>query len=37
MGANATAMLLSVIQTLRFNKQNVLKGLQDILNNSSEY
>jgi len=37
MGANATAMLLSVIQTLRFNKQNVFKGLQDILNNPSEY
>ena len=36
-GANATAMLLSVIQTLRFNKQNVLKGLQDILSNPSRY
>ena len=34
-GANATAMLLSIIQTLRFNKQNVLEGLQDILNNPS--
>ena len=34
-GANATAMLLSIIQTLRFNKQNVLEGLQNILNNPS--
>ena len=34
---NVTAMLLSVIQTLRFNKQNVLKGLQDILSNPSRY
>ena len=34
-GANATAMLLSIIQTLRFNKQNVLKGLQNILKNPS--
>lgn len=32
-GANATAMLLSVIQTLRLNKKNVLLGLQEILNN----
>ena len=36
-GANATAMLLSVIQTLRFNKENVLKGLQQILKNPSGY
>lgn len=36
-GANATAILLSMIQTLRFNKQNVLKGLQGILNNPSGY
>lgn len=36
-GANATAMLLSIIQTLRFNKQNVLEGLQSILNNPSGY
>ncbi|MEA2038017.1 MAG: IS66 family transposase [Nanoarchaeota archaeon] len=34
-GANATAMLLSVVQTLRLNKQNVLEGLKDILNNPS--
>jgi len=32
-GANATAMLLSIIQTLRLNKRNVLMGLQEILNN----
>ncbi len=37
MGANATAMLLSVIQTLRLNKQNVLKGMHSILNNPSGY
>jgi hypothetical protein len=36
-GANATAMLLSVIQTLRFNKRNVLEGLRSILNNPSGY
>jgi len=36
-GANATAMLLSVIQTLRFNKKNVLEGLQDILKSPSGY
>ncbi len=34
-GANATAMLLSIIQTLRLNKQNVLRGLQNILKNPS--
>lgn len=32
-GANATAMLMSVVQTLRFNKQNVLEGLLEIVNN----
>jgi len=36
-GANATAMLLSVIQTLRFKKENVLQGLQAILKNASGY
>ena len=36
-GANATAILLSIIQTLRFNKKNVLEGLQSILNNPSGY
>ncbi|MFH1848887.1 MAG: transposase, partial [archaeon] len=36
-GANATAFLLSVIQTLRLNKKNVLEGLQDILNMASGY
>lgn len=34
-GANAMAMLLSIIQTLRFNKCNILKGLSGILNNHS--
>jgi transposase len=34
-GANATAMLLSVIQTLRFKGENVLSGLQAILKNPS--
>lgn len=34
-GANATAMLLSVIQTLRFNKQNILQNLHSILKNPS--
>ena len=36
-GANATAMLLSITQTLRLNKQNTLKGLFNILNNPSRY
>jgi len=30
-------MLLSVVQTLRFKGENVLKGLQQILKNSSGY
>ncbi len=34
-GANASAMLLSVIQTLRLQKKNVLEGLCDIINNPS--
>ena len=34
-GAAATAMLTSVIQTLRFRKENVLLGLQQILKNPS--
>lgn len=34
-GANAMAMLLSIIQTLKFNKCNILKGLSGILNNPS--
>jgi hypothetical protein len=34
-GANAMAMLLSIIQTLRFNKCNILKGLSGILNKHS--
>lgn len=36
-GANATALLLSVTQTLRMNKENVLLGLQKILKNASCY
>src|SRR3990167_4118048 len=36
-GANATAILLSIIQTLRFKKENVLEGLQVILKNPSGY
>lgn len=32
-GANATAILTSVTQTLRMNGKNVLEGLKDILNN----
>ena len=36
-GANTTAMLLSVIQTLRFNNKNILQGLQNIINNPSGY
>ena len=36
-GANATAMLLSIIQTLRLKKENVLQGLQAILKNPSGY
>ena len=36
-GANATAILLSIIQTLRFKKENVLQGLQAILKNPSGY
>ncbi len=34
-GANAMAMLLSIIQTLRFNKCNILNGLSGILNKPS--
>ncbi len=36
-GANATAILLSIIQTLRFKKENVLQGLKQILKNPSGY
>jgi transposase len=36
-GANAMAMLLSVIQTLRMNKCNILDGLRGIVNNASLY
>jgi len=31
-GANVTAQLTSIIQTLRFRKENVIQGLQNILN-----
>lgn len=34
-GANATAILLSIIQTLRFKKENLFQGLQAILKNPS--
>jgi hypothetical protein len=34
-GANASAILLSIIQTLRLQKKNVLEGLCDIINNPS--
>lgn len=36
-GAHATAMLLSVIQTLRMNKKNPLLEMQEILKNASGY
>lgn len=36
-GAEATATLLSVIQTLRLNNKNILVGMRDILNNPSGY
>lgn len=36
-GANATAMLTSITQTLHFKKQNILEGLFKILNNPSGY
>ena len=36
-GAAATAILTSVIQTLRFRKENVLLGLQQILKKPSGY
>lgn len=34
-GANTSAMLLSIIQTLRLQKKNVLEGLCDIINHPS--
>lgn len=36
-GANATAMLLSVIQSLRMKKMNLLLGMQEILKSASGY
>lgn len=34
-GANATAMLLSIVETLRYNNKNILQELQKILNITS--
>lgn len=34
-GANSTAMLLSIIQTLRLKKESVLQGLRETLKNPS--
>jgi transposase len=36
-GANAMAMLISVIQTLKLNRRNILHGLRHIINNRSGY
>lgn len=36
-GAEITGTLLSIIQTLRYNNQNVLQGLQSLINNPSGY
>ncbi|MFH1638363.1 MAG: IS66 family transposase [Candidatus Woesearchaeota archaeon] len=36
-GANTTAILMSIIQTLRIRKENTLQGLFNILNNPSGY
>ena len=36
-GANATALLLSIVPTLRFQKKNILNGLSEILNSPSGY
>lgn len=36
-GAHATGRLLSIIQTMRFQKKNVLENLHSILNNPSGY
>lgn len=36
-GAAATAILTSIVQTLKFRKENVLLGLQNILKNPSGY
>jgi transposase len=36
-GAHAMAISMSVIQTLRLNKKNVLQGLQQIINNPSSW
>jgi hypothetical protein len=36
-GANATAMLLSIIQTIKLRKENILRELQEILQKPSGY
>ena len=36
-GANTTVLLLSIIQTLRLQKRNVLNGLHEIVNNATTY
>lgn len=36
-GARAMAILISVIQTLKLNKKNVLQSLKQIINNPSSY
>ena len=36
-GANTTAILMSIIQTIRLNKENLLQKLQQIMKNPSRY
>jgi TnpA family transposase len=36
-GANATAMLLSIIQTIKLRKENIPRELQEILQKPSGY
>ena len=36
-GANTTAILMSIIQTIRLRKENVFQGLQEILKKPSGY
>lgn len=35
-GSHVTAILMSIIQTLRLNNKNILNGLQEILNNTPQ-
>ena len=35
-GANTTAILMSIIQTIKLRKENILQGLQKIIQNPSE-